>query len=65
MLVTVWESDGGRIEEDRRGQEGASSLFCAEIMIYSEEILSSPVCNAELHAVRKYLPGPQLERSTL
>lgn len=43
MPVTVWESDGG---EDRRGQERSPSPLGAEIMIYSEEIHSSPVCSA-------------------
>ena len=44
LPVTEWESDGG---EDRRGQERSSGPLGAEIMIYSEEIHSSPVCDAE------------------
>lgn len=54
--VTVLEIDGGsraRVDEGKRG------LFCTEIMIYSEEIRPSPVCNAELHAVRNDLPTPK------
>lgn len=44
----------GRRDEGKRGQR-----VCTEIMIYSEEVHSSPVCNAGLHAVRKYLPGAE------
>lgn len=44
-----WRSQCGRVwwREQGEGQERASNLFCAEIMIYYEQIHSSPVCDAD------------------
>lgn len=50
VLVTVRETDRGR-----KGRAVWGQHVCTEIMIYSKEVQSSPVCDAGPHTVRKHL----------